>query len=518
MNKCLLLGVVYFLLIYGLPQTGFAHIHSILPVSRAGSEARAIDKTAPLVTLSTLAQTTVNGPFQIRITFSETVTNFSLADLTLENATAAAFTSVSNSAYTSRIIPSNEGDVFIQVKANTANDIAGNGNVASNKLLIKYDVTPPAGYSIAFNQDQINGTTIPEGVLQVSNAEIAASYFYTLTSEGGGQPISGSGTAKQPNFNLPVQNLAEVADGKLTVTFYQQDAAGNKGNEVKDQSLKLTKDVVAIKQPDALKVPFNTGFQQLLLPEKVEVTYTTGRKEEVNVKWYAGSYTPQKSGRYELTGDLVLPPGTTNSNQIQVKVWVEVLPNQAPTTLTLSNTVFSPIVSATEVIGMFKTVDPDDAQFTYILAAGEGDTHNYLFTIQNDGLLLKSNSGLSGQTQFQIRVRTTDAANNSLEQAFVLKKSAYNVPEDQVKIVNTFSPNGDGVNDEWVIPELKYYNNVLVEVFDRTGVLLFTSTNPEKGWNGKDQRGRAFQGAFLYMVQIKDINLIKKGVLTVLGK
>jgi len=55
-----------------------------------------------------------------------------------------------------------------------------------------------------------------------------------------------------------------------------------------------------------------------------------------------------------------------------------------------------------------------------------------------------------------------------------------------LKIVNAFSPNSDGTNDTWTIPELKFYNQLEVEVFDRAGVRLFHTTNPEKGWDGKD--------------------------------
>ncbi|HEY4651905.1 MAG TPA: gliding motility-associated C-terminal domain-containing protein, partial [Pontibacter sp.] len=79
-------------------------------------------------------------------------------------------------------------------------------------------------------------------------------------------------------------------------------------------------------------------------------------------------------------------------------------------------------------------------------------------------------------------------------------------------------PNGDRINDTWSIPELRFYNNVEIEVFDRSGVRLFHSTDPEMAWDGRSANGQVLQGAFFYIVQVKDINLVKKGVVTILKK
>src|SRR5690606_24825261 len=150
------------------------------------------------------------------------------------------------------------------------------------------------------------------------------------------------------------------------------------------------------------------------------------------------------------------------------------------------------------------------------LVNGQGATDNSLFEIRDNALYLRANTGLSAKTQFTIRVKTTDAYNNPFEQAFTLTKGSYAKAVADLKIVNTFTPNGDGTNDTWTIPELKFYNQVEIEVFDRSGVRLFHTTNPEKGWDGKDQNGEIRKGPFLFVVQVKDINLVKKGVVTVL--
>ncbi len=52
------------------------------------------------------------------------------------------------------------------------------------------------------------------------------------------------------------------------------------------------------------------------------------------------------------------------------------------------------------------------------------------------------------------------------------------------KIPNTFSPNNDGINDLWVIQHLDTYPGCRVQVFTRTGQLVFESRGYKEPWNG----------------------------------
>ena len=115
-------------------------------------------------------------------------------------------------------------------------------------------------------------------------------------------------------------------------------------------------------------------------------------------------------------------------------------------------------------------------------------------------------------------MRTTDPYNNILEKVFSLAKSQYAVPTGELKIVNAFSPNSDGYNDCWTIPELRFYNDVNIQVFDRSGVRIFTTTNPETGWDGRGPGGQVLKGPFMFVVEVKDINWVKRGVVTILSR
>jgi gliding motility-associated-like protein len=51
-------------------------------------------------------------------------------------------------------------------------------------------------------------------------------------------------------------------------------------------------------------------------------------------------------------------------------------------------------------------------------------------------------------------------------------------------IPNTFSPNGDGINEKWIIEYLSTYPNCKVKVFTRQGQLVFESRGYKSPWNG----------------------------------
>ncbi|MEP6724557.1 MAG: PKD domain-containing protein [Bacteroidota bacterium] len=54
-----------------------------------------------------------------------------------------------------------------------------------------------------------------------------------------------------------------------------------------------------------------------------------------------------------------------------------------------------------------------------------------------------------------------------------------------IKVPNAFSPNGDGINDTWVILYLDSYPDCRVDVYNRYGQVVFRSTGYARAWDGK---------------------------------
>ncbi|GAB3020221.1 hypothetical protein GCM10027051_26780 [Niabella terrae] len=82
-------------------------------------------------------------------------------------------------------------------------------------------------------------------------------------------------------------------------------------------------------------------------------------------------------------------------------------------------------------------------------------------------------------------------------------------------IVDAFTPNGDGINDTWVIPDLRCFVRSSVQVLDGQGRSLFYSTDPLVAWDGKDSQGQIRAGAYYYIIKVPDLLMEKKGTVRV---
>ena len=77
-------------------------------------------------------------------------------------------------------------------------------------------------------------------------------------------------------------------------------------------------------------------------------------------------------------------------------------------------------------------------------------------------------------------------------------------PEFSFYIPNAFSPNGDGINDEF-FGKGENFKDFEMSIYDRWGSLLFFTDDITKHWNGKGNGGDALQeDIYVYVVNIKD--------------
>jgi gliding motility-associated-like protein len=87
------------------------------------------------------------------------------------------------------------------------------------------------------------------------------------------------------------------------------------------------------------------------------------------------------------------------------------------------------------------------------------------------------------------------------------------------KVPNTFTPNGDGINDYWVIEQLSYYPNHRVRVFDRYGQTVYETTQfpaAPIGWNGYYKGKPLAAGTYYYIIELAGVVDPKTGYVTIL--
>ena len=93
------------------------------------------------------------------------------------------------------------------------------------------------------------------------------------------------------------------------------------------------------------------------------------------------------------------------------------------------------------------------------------------------------------------------------------------IGESDLLCPNAFSPNGDGVNDEWKV-SYKSIVDFECHIFNRWGQEMAHLTNPAQGWDGKYKGKVVPTGAYFYVIKARgadgrkynlsgDINIIK---------
>lgn len=93
------------------------------------------------------------------------------------------------------------------------------------------------------------------------------------------------------------------------------------------------------------------------------------------------------------------------------------------------------------------------------------------------------------------------------------------IGESQLLIPNAFSPNGDGVNDEWKVA-YRSLQSFQCSIFDRQGHQVCHLTSPDQGWDGKIRGKTVDSGVFFYVIEAVgtdgkkykksgDINIVK---------
>jgi gliding motility-associated-like protein len=83
-------------------------------------------------------------------------------------------------------------------------------------------------------------------------------------------------------------------------------------------------------------------------------------------------------------------------------------------------------------------------------------------------------------------------------------------------VPNAFSPNGDGVNDQWNIKYLDTYTNCTVEVYNRYGAKLFASTGYTVPWDGTYNGTQVPGGVYYYIINPKHGRSTLSGSLTII--
>lgn len=201
-----------------------------------GAHAIVIDTTAPTVTIDqdggqTDPANAASSPLDFDVVFSESVTGFDGADITISGTAGATTVGVTGSGTTYTVEISgmtSDGTVIVNVNAGGATDAAGNTNAASTSTdnTVTYEGTPP-------NVTLTSGAANPTNSSTIS---VTATFSEDVTDFLVGDISVGNGSAG--NFNATSAtvytfDITPNGDGNVTVDVgagAAQDSVGNNNN------------------------------------------------------------------------------------------------------------------------------------------------------------------------------------------------------------------------------------------------------------------------------------------------
>ena len=109
------------------------------------------------------------------------------------------------------------------------------------------------------------------------------------------------------------------------------------------------------------------------------------------------------------------------------------------------------------------------------------------------------------------------AATDSIAKAKVIipqeddEKPAAQNDMASVVIPNLLTPNGDGHNDCWVIPDLEQYGTVMVQIYTARSQMVYSSGNYRNDFCG----GSLEDGNYFYVINFRERSFVRRGVLVI---
>jgi hypothetical protein len=208
------------------------------------------DTTAPVATFSLSGSPTASASaITYAISFDESVSNVDESDFSLLTTGSASGTigtpSASSGTSVNVNISSISGSGTLQLVlagSNNISDASGNqpATTAAPPQIHSVDRDAPSGFTVDLPAGPINDQHSGTVDFTVNGAEIGATLDYSLTSNGGGTPITGNLTVASNTVNGPSLNAALLPDGTLTLSVTLTDTSGNTSSAQTDTILKDT--------------------------------------------------------------------------------------------------------------------------------------------------------------------------------------------------------------------------------------------------------------------------------------
>lgn len=136
---------------------------------------------------------------------------------------------------------------------------------------------------------------------------------------------------------------------------------------------------------------------------------------------------------------------------------------------------------------------------TVLLATGTGNGLSYVWAPSmglNNPAIIQPTATPTDDITYTLTATSADGC-VSTDEVFVKVLKTPTIP-------NTFSPNGDGIHDQWEIKYLNTYPGCTVDIYNRYGQLVFHSNGYTKPWDGTLNGNPLPAGTYYYIINPKN--------------
>jgi|GEM_PF-5372447 len=140
------------------------------------------------------------------------------------------------------------------------------------------------------------------------------------------------------------------------------------------------------------------------------------------------------------------------------------------------------------------------------LQATGGSTYTWLpATSLSDASLSNPFATPTETTTYTVLINSENGCEAQEQVTITIDNPEINLPYD-IRIPNVFSPNNDGMNDNWEIAGISIDNTLEVSVYDRWGAKVFYTPEYIEPWDGTTN-GRVLPvGTYFYVIQLANEN------------
>ncbi|MDR2010127.1 MAG: gliding motility-associated C-terminal domain-containing protein [Bacteroidales bacterium] len=145
-----------------------------------------------------------------------------------------------------------------------------------------------------------------------------------------------------------------------------------------------------------------------------------------------------------------------------------------------------------------------------IIVNTEGGIEPYMYTFNN--IPYNDIPHIEGLREGVYTIEVIDANFCSVKLSNIKLTDGY---EECIQIPNAFSPNGDGINDVWLIDGIQYFPEASILIFNRWGQEIFSAQGKDDPWSGKYNNSLVPAGTYMYIITLHDEDMKYSGTVSV---